>query len=96
MGSSVKIILLAVFFVNFVLCENESTATSDNNVATQLVQTNSGSVRGEVLQTIRHKLTYYSFKGIPYAKVPTGDLRFKVSAKFTDSNELWVSLSYNR
>lgn len=87
MGPSVKIILLAVILVNFVWCKNENIATSDNDVATQLVQTNSGAIRGEVLQTLRHKLTYYSFKGIPYAKVPIGDLRFKVSA-FTDSNDL--------
>lgn len=77
MGSSVKVVLLAIIYV---LCANESGATSENVVASQLVQTNSGAVRGKVLQTLRHKLTYYSFKGIPYAKVPTGDLRFKVSA----------------
>lgn len=74
---SVKLILLAVVLVNFVSCENES---ADNDVvATPLVQTNNGAVRGKILHTLRHKVAYNSFKGIPYAKVPTGKLRFKVS-----------------
>lgn len=77
MISSAKLILLAAILVNFVSCENES---ADNDVVvTPLVQTNNGAVRGKILQTLRHKISYNSFKGIPYAKVPTGELRFKVS-----------------
>lgn len=80
MNSFVKIVLLAAILVNFVSCKNESAFVSDNDVATQVVRTNNGDVRGHVLETIRHKTLYYSFKGIPYAKAPTGNLRFKVSA----------------
>lgn len=36
-----------------------------------------GSIRGEKLNSVRGG-SYYSFKGIPYAKPPVGDLRFKV------------------
>lgn len=81
MNYLIKLILLAVVFKNFVKCENGSAGRSDADIASQLVQTNNGAVRGKVLETLRHKITYYSFKGIPYAKVPTGELRFKVCIK---------------
>lgn len=44
-----------------------------------IVHTESGPVRGQQDETIFRKTKYFSFKGIPYAKVPVGDLRFKVS-----------------
>lgn len=45
----------------------------------EVVGTNSGRVRGVFKQTLIEKVDYISFKGIPYAKSPTGDLRFEVS-----------------
>lgn len=42
-----------------------------------IVRISDGALRGEKLESIRGG-SYYSFKGIPYAKPPVGDLRFKV------------------
>lgn len=45
---------------------------------TQIIYTNSGPVRGKQLITIVDNKLYHSFKGIPYAKPPIKELRFKV------------------
>lgn len=45
----------------------------------EVVQTNNGRIRGVFKQTLIEKVNYFSFKGIPYAKSPTGELRFEVS-----------------
>lgn len=42
------------------------------------VETTNGRVRGVRTTTLLRDLPFYSFKGIPYAKSPIGDLRFKV------------------
>lgn len=39
---------------------------------------NNGIVRGRKAVTERN-VTYWAFQGIPYAKPPTGNLRFRVS-----------------
>lgn len=44
----------------------------------KIVQTSDGAVRGVRNTTSWQKVDYYSFKGIPYAEPPTGELRFKV------------------
>lgn len=46
---------------------------------TQIVKTTHGLVKGLVREGLRGG-TIYSFQGIPYAKPPLGDLRFKVCA----------------
>lgn len=46
----------------------------DQNV---VVQTNRGPVRGRKRLTVNQE-SYYSFQGIPYAKPPVAELRFKV------------------
>jgi hypothetical protein len=43
-----------------------------------VVRTDSGEIRGGVLTTLIIKRLFYSFKGIPYAKPPIGELRYKV------------------
>lgn len=50
---------------------------------TFVVETPSGAVRGLVLRTVWNSVKYSSFKGIPYAKPPLGDLRFKVKLSKT-------------
>ncbi len=42
-----------------------------------IVDTNYGPVRGLKRTSVVGE-QYYSFRGIPYAKAPIGDLRFKV------------------
>lgn len=53
-----------------------------NSLKTPVVRTPSGPVRGLISRTVWHSIKYSSFKGIPYAKPPLGDLRFKVWKKF--------------
>lgn len=48
----------------------------------KVIETNNGKVRGVRKTTLIQKLDFYSFKGIPYAKSPTGELRFKVKFLF--------------
>lgn len=43
------------------------------------IETNDGKVRGVRKTTLIKEIDFYAFKGIPYAKSPTGELRFKVS-----------------
>lgn len=45
----------------------------------RIIETKSGKVRGMKRTTLFRKMDFYSYKGIPYAKPPTGDLRFKVN-----------------
>ncbi|XP_076671985.1 uncharacterized protein LOC143371011, partial [Andrena cerasifolii] len=44
---------------------------------TQTVYTDTGRVRGRRLQTGLHSMPYSAFMGIPFAKPPVGDLRFR-------------------
>lgn len=46
------------------------------------VETENGTVRGILSETLYHQKQYYSFKGIPFAKPPVGELRFKVFFDF--------------
>lgn len=57
---------------------------SADSAAFKVIETNDGSVRGLRKTTFLKKVDFYSFKGIPFAKPPIGDLRFKVSL-FYDS-----------
>lgn len=66
---------LALFF-NFVLFFNVTFAFSPEY---RVVDTKSGQIRGIRETSLLKKVDFYSFKGIPYAKAPIGQLRFKVS-----------------
>lgn len=48
----------------------------------KVVNTEHGLVRGKLNTTFLEAKPYYYFKGIPYAKAPIGELRFKVSQHF--------------
>lgn len=52
---------------------------SESNAKYRIVKTNNGKVRGIRATTLIKKCDYFAFKGIPYAKSPTAELRFKVS-----------------
>lgn len=45
----------------------------------KIVETTSGLVRGRKFTTLFANKEFYSFRGIPYAEPPIGELRFKVS-----------------
>lgn len=66
------VFILTTIVVKSVQCKNGA------NVINQIVYTDSGPVRGKWDETFLQKTKYYSFKGIPYAEAPVGDLRFKV------------------
>lgn len=59
----------------FIICGVNSALHDDYKT----VETNNGLVRGKRGTTLLDNIQYYSFKGIPYAKSPTGSLRFKVN-----------------
>lgn len=46
-----------------------------------VVQISKGALRGQILKS-RNGRDFYSFTGIPYAKPPIDDLRFKVNHYF--------------
>lgn len=46
--------------------------------AEKIVQTANGVIRGIRLTSERKNVDFHAFRGIPYAKPPLGDLRFKV------------------
>lgn len=46
--------------------------------ADNVVKTESGEVQGITAKTLLNQRQFYSFRGIPYAQPPIGDLRFKV------------------
>lgn len=57
------------------------------NCSAITVKTKSGEIEGKDSKSLFDKRPFHSFRGIPYAKPPIGDLRFKVS-------ETKISLSW--
>jgi hypothetical protein len=51
-----------------------------------IVSVAQGALRGRE-ETSKCQKTYYSFRGVPYAKPPVGSLRFKVSARHPGVSE---------
>lgn len=45
----------------------------------RLIETKYGQIRGLKRTSLLEKVDFYSFLGIPYAKAPIGERRFKVS-----------------
>lgn len=43
------------------------------------IETSSGRIRGKLNHTLFDKKLFYSFRGIPFAKPPIQEFRFKVS-----------------
>lgn len=65
------VILSAIIFFQYV-----------GAVEYRVVETQSGSVRGQLAKTFHKQKPYFEFKGIPYAKPPIGELRFKARVPF--------------
>lgn len=51
-------------------------ATIDDDF--KVINIESGKIRGKLLPSFLDQRKFYSFRGIPYAKPPLGELRFKV------------------
>lgn len=56
-----------------------ATTSADDDDEHKIVETKNGQVRGIRKTTLLKNIPFYSFKGIPYAKPPIGELRFKVN-----------------
>lgn len=53
--------------------------SESENAEYKTVKTTTGAIRGLRLKTLFDERPYTSFKGIPFAKAPLGELRFMVS-----------------
>ena len=82
-----KVISIILIHLLFYCCVDYCYG-GDDDVIHKIVQTNNGLVRGKQLLTLFDNVPYYAFKGIPYAKPPIGDLRFKVNSPW---NWRWFS-----
>lgn len=47
-----------------------------------IIKVKQGKIRGIESRSAYSKHTFYSFRGIPYAKPPVDELRFRVSARY--------------
>ncbi|XP_031623655.1 venom carboxylesterase-6-like [Contarinia nasturtii] len=69
------------FYINLILCSFVVFFTVNceqlNDLFYKTVETENGAVRGLVKKTLLHQKPYYSYRGIPFAKPPLGELRFK-------------------
>lgn len=68
-----KITIALVLFLNFAAI---TTAVPDQY---RIIKTKYGLIRGFKRTSLLEKVDFYSFLGIPYAKAPIGQRRFKVS-----------------
>ncbi|XP_031621135.1 uncharacterized protein LOC116339416 [Contarinia nasturtii] len=64
---------LLFVFTFFVVCAPRVIVTEEYRT----VETNCGQIRGIKKSSLLKNVDYYSFKGIPYAEPPIGELRFK-------------------
>lgn len=71
----IAVILIVVLLNLCLACGHRNTAPS----AVKSVETSDGTVIGRLEETIRLKKPFYAFRGIPYAKPPIGERRFKVN-----------------
>lgn len=68
------------------ICTNNGwflASAHETNTDKSIVHTTYGSVRGILQSSERKHVDFYAFRGIPYAKSPIGDLRFKVFMSFS-------------
>ncbi|XP_055316145.1 esterase B1-like [Sitodiplosis mosellana] len=55
------------------------------------VTTNSGPIVGVLQKTFFNKVSYISYKGIPYAQPPIGPLRFKVNLNIVNPHHKYIA-----
>lgn len=69
-----------LIFATLILCTSASSSSIYEEH--QIVYTQDGAVRGHLNHSLFFYTPYYSFRGIPFAASPIGDLRFKVENWF--------------
>lgn len=78
-----RLIISTLFIILFVLSILPKPADADSDSSEEdessIVETESGRVRGRKNYTLYESRQYYEFKGIPYARAPVDELRFKVT-----------------
>lgn len=81
MKRSIITILLGILFVISVLSKpaDADGESSREEEESNVVETDSGRVRGRKNYTLFGSKAFYAFKGIPYARAPVKELRFKVN-----------------
>lgn len=80
------IIFLTIYLQSvYTQTENEE---KEANEDLKIIKLKKGSIRGKKLFTLFNNKPYYAFKGIPYAKPPINELRFKVC--------IFMQFIYNR
>lgn len=72
----IRCLVLVLLFCVYIKYAIHPNPDNERNVVT----TESGRIRGYKLETLLDKRQFYSFKGIPFAKSPIGERRFKVNA----------------
>lgn len=76
---------IPIFTLIFIYCAITTTVYGlEDDYCT--ITTNSGRIRGIQNRTLLEKIPYFSFRGIPFAEPPIGDLRFKVSNNYIQPN----------
>lgn len=80
--SSVDLSLISALYSTLLLLSSYVNKEETKIEPYKTVSTEYGMVRGRLETSYLNQKPYYSFKGIPYAKPPIGELRFKVSLKF--------------
>lgn len=60
------------------LCMCSSLASEEQTSRKPILRVQQGLLKGKVLASIQNKTKYVAFLGIPNAKPPVGDLKFKV------------------
>lgn len=70
-------LIIYLFLLNSINCENF-----------KVIQIDSGQIKGVKQQSIFKQTQFYSFRGIPYAKSPIGELRFELPLK----PEPWIDV----
>lgn len=70
-------LIIFIFLFNLINCENF-----------KVIQIDSGQIKGVIQESIFNKTQFYSFRRIPYAKSPIGELRFELPQK----PEPWIDV----
>lgn len=71
------VICLLVFLLYKLTAQPKTKVVEDGKYWT--VETKLGQIRGIRKTSLLNNIDFYAFRGVPYAKSPTGELRFKVN-----------------